>query len=158
MADKEIDAMGKISQILSGFNKDEVARILAWAGDRFKVEGIKKQDIKKEEPPEDVSTFFSQAKPKKTRDKALVIGYWLQVVKDQKDFISQEVNNELKNLGHGAKNITQILDRLIEHRPQLVIQTQKKGTARQSRKKYKLTQEGIKEVKKMLSGHIEDEE
>jgi hypothetical protein len=86
----------------------------------------------------------------------LVVGYWFQVHQGMKDFDSQRVNAELKNMGHGVGNITEAFTRLIDRRPQFVIQTRKSGTARQARKLYRVTNEGIKRVQSMLGGQHEE--
>ena len=43
----------------------------------------------------------------------------------------------------------------VEKRPQLVIQTYKSGSGRTARKRYKITQEGIKKVKAMMAASAE---
>jgi hypothetical protein len=44
------------------------------------------------------------------------------------------------------------LNSLIAKKPQLVIQTRKSGSSQQARKKYKLTNEGLNKVERMLRG------
>jgi hypothetical protein len=82
----------------------------------------------------------------------MVVTYWFQVVQGQTDVDSQKVNTELKQLGHGMKNITSAFSELIRERPQLVLQVRKAGSTRQARKRYRLTAEGIKKVKALMSG------
>jgi hypothetical protein len=100
--------------------------------------------------------------PKTEAERALAGAYWFQVIQGQADFQGQQVNNELKNVGHGVSNITVALGKLQNQKPALVRQVAKSGRSRQARKKYKLTTAGISAAKAMISGHglsaDEDEE
>jgi hypothetical protein len=84
-------------------------------------------------------------------EKALVVGYWFQVVQGQPDFGGQEVNSTLKNIGHGIANITDAFTTASSRKPSLVMQTQKTGTSRQARKQYKLTVAGVRWVESRLA-------
>ena len=97
--------------------------------------------------PEDLPTFFFAANASTVTDKALVVSYHHQVVGGEDDFDSYTINKELKNLGHGSTNITRDFDSLIARR--LVMQTRKSGKAKQARKRYRLTHEGLKAVEAM---------
>ena len=105
---------------------------------------------------EDVASLYTDASPRTEPERALVVGFWFQVHQGMKDFDSQRVNAELKNMGHGVGNITEAFSRLIERKPQFVIQTRKSGTARQARKLYRVTNEGIKRVQAMIGGQHEE--
>jgi hypothetical protein len=85
-----------------------------------------------------------------------VVGYWFQVHQGMKDFDSQRVNAELKNMGHGVGNITDAFTTLIDGKPQYVIQTRKSGTSRQARKLYRVTNEGSNRVRDLLGGSRDD--
>ena len=78
--------------------------------------------------------------------------YWFQVIKGQENFTSQEVNSELKDLGHGSKNITDSYTSLMDRKPPAVRQVQKAGSTRQARKRYRLTEVGIRSAERMLRG------
>jgi hypothetical protein len=107
---------------------------------------------KKEEAGVDLPTTFAAASPENDTDRALVGAYWFQVIKGQADIDSQEVNSELKHLGHGVGNITRAFDHLMAAKPQLVIQTRKSGKAKQARKKYRVTEAGIARVNQLMAG------
>ena len=62
----------------------------------------------------------------------------------------QQVNNELKHLGHGTDNITKLIGKLVVTSPQQVLQTRKSGNTRQARKTYKVTKAGLKRVQELL--------
>ena len=66
-------------------------------------------------------------------------------------FAAINVNGHLKDLGHTVSNITRAFDSLINRSPRLARQIAKSGSAKQARKRYKVTREGIKRVKSMLA-------
>ena len=81
-----------------------------------------------------------------------MVAYWFQELQEAKQASvgSQQVNKELKNLGHGAANIARVFDNLIATTPQQVIQTRKSGTSKQARKSYKVTRVGITRMRELL--------
>jgi hypothetical protein len=99
----------------------------------------------------DFASLFADASPTTDRDRALVAGYWFQIVRGEADLDAQALNRELKNLGHGVGNITKAMTNLMMHDPQLVIQTRKSGGTVQARKKYRLTRAGISHVEAMAA-------
>jgi hypothetical protein len=95
--------------------------------------------------------LYAATDPHSNSDKALVAGYWIQVCQGADNFSGQAINNELNHLGHKISNITNALSSLNEAKPQLVLQLRKSGKTQQARKTYKLSGEGIKRVKDMIS-------
>lgn len=95
--------------------------------------------------------LYAAADPDSSADKALVAGYWLQVCQGAENFAGQSVNAELNHLGHKISNITNAMSTLNGSKPQLVLQLRKSGKTQQARKTYKLSAEGIKRVKEMVS-------
>lgn len=95
--------------------------------------------------------LYAATDPHSGADKALVAGYWLQVCQGAENFPGQSVNNELNHLGHKVGNITNAISALTGSKPQLVLQLRKSGKTQQARKTYKLSAEGIKKVKEMIS-------
>lgn len=106
---------------------------------------------------EDFASLYDAANPSTESDKALVAGYWLQIIQGTSDWSGFSANKELRNLGHGVENITVALGALIDSTPRLVMQTHKAGKTKQARKKYKVTGERIKRVKQMMAGTAEKE-
>ncbi|MCA1694400.1 MAG: hypothetical protein LC749_06575 [Actinobacteria bacterium] len=84
-------------------------------------------------------------------DRALTGGYWFQVVKASPCFQAQQVNNVLKDVGHGVENIARALTNLQERSPALVRQLSKSGRTKQARKTYKLTTAGVAAIATRLS-------
>ena len=98
-----------------------------------------------------LADFFSDASPKTDWEKALVVATYLQIKKGLSDFSGLEVNKELKDLGYASSNITDAFDVCINKKPQLILQLRKEGNSKQARKKYKVSNEGIKLVRTMLN-------
>lgn len=172
MPDAEIDAMSAVANALTNLSPEERQRVLRWACDRFEVvvnggsrrgsgrrDGEGKPDEGDHEGPQaDPPTFehlaelFAATQPDNETDKALVAGYFLQVIKGQEKWTAAEAQKELKNMGHALSHISTSLTRNIRQRPQRVIQIQKSGSSKQARKTYKVTHEGLVVVQGML-GH-----
>lgn len=157
--DAEIKAMQTISTALQSLEPDAIRRVLKWANERFQVKSISPtipdhDSHGSENPPpafNEFSDLFDAANPTMDVDKALVAAFWFQVVQKHDDLDSQQLNNELKHLGHPSGNITRALENLINRSPRLVMQTRKGGTTKQARKRYKLTREGIRAVQNMIA-------
>jgi hypothetical protein len=96
----------------------------------------------------DVGDLFDAASTQSEADQILVVAYWKQVVEGADAFGPLPVSKELKRLRHGVLNIT----RLISQSSKLVLQVAKSGKARQARKRYKVTREGVRRVQAMISG------
>ena len=170
MPDAEIDAMSAVANALTDLSPEERQRVLRWARDRFGVvisddsrggggrrDGEATPDEEdgeeaKADPPafEHLAELFAATEPENETDKALVAGYFLQVIKGQEKWTAAEAQKELKNMGHALSNVSKSLTRNIRQRPQRVIQLQKSGSSQQARKTYKVTHEGLVVVQGML--------
>jgi len=156
--DEELTAMAQLDRILRPLSEASASRAVRWIAERYRVP-LAGQLHRPGNPPlpngavestADLAELFATAGPNTQDQKALVAGYWFQVMKGATDLDAQAVNTELKHLGHGMKNITAAFKALISTKPQLVIQVRKAGTTRQARKKYRLTSSGIEAVRAML--------
>ncbi|MEJ2051777.1 MAG: hypothetical protein P8Y60_18450 [Calditrichota bacterium] len=143
----EIEAMKKIAQALAHLEPEEVHRVLRWVNDKFGLAPYstsvnqhtgktidERQELITESPDESLSLgeFYALVSPGTDAEKALTIGYWLQVHLGQKEFDSLTVNAHLKNLGHQVSNITRAFSQLQEKKPHLAIQTKKMGHTQQA--------------------------
>ena len=164
----EIQVMGAIDEALASLQPDEQKRVLRWALDKFGGGELKVEAPNSGRRGVDglgegfegsggvgvarISDLMDAASPATTVDHVLVASYWFQHVQGQEDFTSQAVNGELKDLGQESKNITDSFTTLMKRKPPAVRQVQKSGSTRQARKKYRLTEPGIRTVQRMLRG------
>ena len=169
--DKELKAMDDVLNALKDLEPEAIGRVLEWARNRFGV------IIPAEEKPvaphvgaetgqktifgfndlwkfESMGELFAKARPDTNPKRALVSATYLQVAEDNANLTAQHINSELKHLGHGIVNVTDAITNLIERKPSLMIQLRKSGRTRQARKKYKVTEEGINEVLRMLNEEV----
>lgn len=167
--DPEIEAMSVIAEAMAQLDDPTRTRVIRWAADKFGVTVARQAPIppqsgQKDDPePQGAESsalvtnnhasfaeLFSAAAPTSEMEKVLVAGYWFQEHEGHADLTSADLNKELKHLGHSILNINQKFDALMGTKPQLAIQLKKSGTAKQARKKYKITKAGIDKVNQML--------
>jgi hypothetical protein len=170
----EIEAMSAIDKALGSLQPDEQKRVLRWAIDKFGAGEVKpdtgaggkrgaagsgdgSQGYTGGGEYARISDLMDATSPTTTADHVLVASYWFQVVQGQDDFTSQAVNSELKDLGQESKNITDSFNTLMKRTPPAVRQVQKSGSTRQARKKYRLTEPGIRTVRRMIRGESGEE-
>jgi hypothetical protein len=162
----ELNAMKAVADALSPLDEAGIRRVLRWANDAFSQKTSQGVDIARTEAPmngaptatagevklkfDSLADLYAAASPEQDTDKALVVGYWVQVCEEEGDFDGYSINKRLKDLGYGVTNITNAFSGLINRRPQLVIQTKKSGTSKQARKLYRLTTEGQRTVERMI--------
>jgi hypothetical protein len=170
MTDLEMEAMLSVNTALKDLEPEAARRVLRWAADRYA-----KPDEVFEAPPiaqqqqqqpiangvvpstapetyDHIAELVSQADPRTDVERALVGTYWFQICKGEQFVTAQQVNTELRQLGYHVKNITDAFSGLISRKPQYALQMGKSGTSRQARKKYKLTDAGVKQVRQMIHG------
>jgi hypothetical protein len=171
-ADREIQAMERIQTALDPLDPEARQRVLQWASGRFELaftsqrgpnlKGGENEEGSRNGTGDSAFETFADlchaAGPRTDPERALVGGYWLQVLGGANSFSAQPVNTELKQLGHAVGNITDALTALMERKPALVLQVQKRGKSKQARKVYKLTTPGIRRVNDMINGIVGDEE
>jgi hypothetical protein len=166
--DAELKAMQAMVEALEGVEEGARARVLSWVAKRYGISLDTQKDSssggasRAENSGGDVhyasfSDLFDAASPKTENESVLVGAFWFQQLQGNADFNSQQINDELKNLGHAVSNVTRTFDRLRETKPALALQIQKSGKSKQARKRYRLTAAGIKEVVRMLAGERGDE-
>jgi hypothetical protein len=167
--DKETKAIGEIAGIVEALAEDQRGRVIRYILERFNIAGVSKSTKAsagspgaefKTDIPADFDDFASLADACNAGTdslRALVAGYWLQVLQGAQSFDAQSANNELKNLGHPSANITVALGTLIKQKPSLVLQLRKSGNTKQARKLYKVTEAGIRVVRAMISENGDSE-
>jgi hypothetical protein len=166
--DPELEAMAKTHALLEPLSEEARARVLAWVVSRLKISQSASANVplapvtengpslsqnETAPPGEHFSTFgelFDAAQPKTQAENVLIASYWLQFIRQIPDLTGHAINVELKHIGHEASNVTVSFSDLIKRRPALALQIRKSGKSQQSRKKYKLTEAGIKAVQARL--------
>jgi hypothetical protein len=171
VSDPEIEAMSAVATALKDLESDVRGRVLRWAAERYDVrmptggrvggagdgssveDDVTDAEIAEEAPVyEHMAELFARAQPKTDADKALVAAYWVQAIQGQSKWQAADLQRQLKEMGHAVGNITDALTSNISKKPQRIIQLQKSGSARQARKTYKVTHEGLVYVQGMLGG------
>lgn len=155
-----VKTLAKVEKLLAELDNAERRRVLQWLNDKFgqgpltpaatsgrQLTPIESQHVGE---PRDLADFFAATQPATGAESVLVAGYWFQFREGDAELEAQKVNTALKDLGHQVANITRTFDSLMGEKPQLVVQTKKKGATKQARKRYKLTLEGKKRVEAML--------
>ena len=164
--DMELNAIQGLVTALEPLEAEARKRVIRWAAQRYGVAAA--AEVSNARPPrekqesydraqfESVSDLFAAAAPNTEADMALVGGWW-QTLQGNSDFSSQQVNDELKNLGHALSNVTRAFDSLRAQKPALVMQIQKSGKTKQARKLYKLTHAGVEAVRQMINAPTKNE-
>jgi hypothetical protein len=160
----EIEAMRVVAGALRDLDPSARDRVLRWTCEKYGVQQVRpvhatRLDSRRAEsrgadgPDEggsvDLADLYATCQPKTDGEKTLVVSYWLQETQGVLGIDAQKVNTQLKHLGHGVGNITRAFDKLMENRPQLMIQTKKAGTTKQARKTYRVTTEGKNMIEQM---------
>jgi hypothetical protein len=76
--------------------------------------------------------------------KILLAAAYLQVKMNLKEFVCNEINTLYKDLGEEVSNISSTLSNLMCKDPSLVIQTGTEGTVLKARRKFRVTEEGLR--------------
>lgn len=172
-ATKEFDAIKSVHEALVPLKEEGRARVLMYIASLLGIDaralGAKstgngedvadeaeeaEADLAAKEAPT-FSTFaelYDAAGPKTNSEKALVVGYWLQVCLEAEHFTAAAANKELAHLGHKVSNITAAIDDLKKQKPALALQLKKSGSSQQARKTYKVSHAGVKRVEEMIGG------
>jgi len=166
--DPELSAMQNLLVALEPLDDDARARVLVWAAGRYELTLTAKAGAQEADQIDEASTvvdvrpltglgsfstlgeLFAAANPGTNGEKALVVGYWLQINGGLTELTGQAINKELKHLGYGIANITNALDELKASKPALAIQLRKSGNSQQARKTYKVTEAGVKHVEALV--------
>lgn len=169
--DPETKAIGSMAAVLADLDDEQRSRVVRHIAERFAIaihtasrkpgagpetsKSGSQSEAKAEFP--DFASLYDACSPSTDAYRALVAGYWIQVIPGAAGFDSQSVNKELKHLGHGVGNITAALTKLKNQKPSLVLQVKKSGNTQQARKLYKLTEQGVRKIQALISGNEDPE-
>lgn len=176
MADAEIQAMSVLADALSDLEEQARGRVLRWAAERYGVtvgstgrgssgrkgdaddvagaDEVDREDGSDEDgrdgPRQRAFQHFAElydaVGPSTDPERVLVASYWTQVVSGKASFGSQQLNKDLKDLGHAVGAINKAMAANMGKKPALILQVARGGNARQARKTYKLSDAGRKWV------------
>ena len=166
----DLKALQTILHALEPLPEDERIRVLRWASEKLGIQqvlpgrvsgGAVKMttaiDAAFEKHPggfQSVGEFLAAASPETDVDRVLCVAVYLQDFSETPDTITlsgKQINDQLKDLGHGVKNITDAINTLKKRKPQHMIQTKKAGKAQQAWKEYRVTRAGIDYAYKLIS-------
>jgi hypothetical protein len=176
--DPELQAMGLVFESLRNLDSDQQRRVLRWVTDRLEspeptgtvastatpiVEGPPQMTVEKVETKsmtpdkKDISHYdtvlelFADATAKKSTSKVLLMAAYLQERHSFKEITSYEINFRLKRIGHKVTNISSLINSLLNRRPHLVIQVGADTHKKQARRKFRVTDDGLKEARSFLN-------
>jgi hypothetical protein len=165
----DLKALETILKTLEPLSEDERERVLRWASEKLGISqtvpgqtrgGPQKKaaaiDAAFEKHPggfQDVGEFLAAASPASDADRVLCVAAYLQDISGWADatLSGKQINDELKNLGHGVKNITDSINTLKARKPQHMIQTKKSGKSKQAWKEYRVTRAGVEHAYRLIS-------
>jgi len=173
----DLRALEAVLKTLEPLTPEERERVLRWAVEKLQVKNLSVVDgtlkAKERDRPthvdrvfekhggfDTIGEFVAAAAPKTDVDRVLTAAVYLQDFADdpQKTLTGREINDQLKHLGFGVRNITDCINTLKARSPQHMIQTKKNGGARQAWKDYRVTRAGIDHVYKLISNGDHDAE
>ncbi|UCH92460.1 MAG: hypothetical protein JSV88_19480 [Candidatus Aminicenantes bacterium] len=99
---------------------------------------------------ETVEDLFFASNVRTIASKILLVAAYLQEKHNFKEFSSLDINSRLKNIGQGVQNITTSINSLVDKKPPLLIQTRKMGDSKQAKRKFRVTEEGLRIARNYL--------
>jgi hypothetical protein len=95
--------------------------------------------------------IFSAATAKRLGAKILLAAAYLQEKENFKELSSYDVSSRLKKIGEEIKNASVAINGLMGKKPPLLIQTGTLGDGLKSRRKFRVTEEGLKVARKYIN-------
>ncbi len=95
--------------------------------------------------------IFSAATAKRLGAKILLAAAYLQEKENFKELSSYDVSSRLKKIGEEIKNASVAINGLMGKKPPLLIQTGTLGVGLKSRRKFRVTEEGLKVARKYIN-------
>ena len=101
-----------------------------------------------------VQGLFDRIKMKTDVARVLLVAAYLQDKDPATELGSRPINKELKKIGHGIKNITQAINSLLKKDPELLVMTRKTTSSQQGKKKYHVTDLGMRKTREALQSGL----
>lgn len=98
-----------------------------------------------------VEDLFFSSNVRTVASKILLVAAYLKEKDNLNEFSSFDINSRLKKIGYGVKNITNSINTLIDKTPPLLIQTGKMGDTKQAKRKFQITEEGLRIARNYLT-------
>ena len=108
---------------------------------------LKKREIKHFDT---VLDLFSESRVKKSIGKVLLMAAYLQERHHFKEITTYDINFRLKRIRHEVTNISSIINGILKKKPHLLAEIKKEGQGKHARRKFKVTDEGLKVAKSYL--------
>ena len=173
LIDPEIEAIVKSYEVIKDLDSASKRRVITWLVNKFdlsgelpaaksglssmgKNAGLMSSGMSEMELPEDLTGFdtaeglYNQISTKTEPEKVLVVAAYLQEKLLLNELGGRRINTELKRMNQGVKNITAAISSLTKKTPPLMSQNKKEGSSPQAKKKYHVTEEGVKKVNEAL--------
>jgi hypothetical protein len=99
---------------------------------------------------ETVLDLFSEANVKKVSSKILLMGAYLQEKLKFEEISSFDINSRLKRIKHGVTNISSSINGLLKKTPKVFEVIEKPGEEKVTRRKFRVTEEGLKQARSFL--------
>ena len=99
-----------------------------------------------------VLDLFSESNVKKVTAKILLMAAYLQERNNFKEISSYDINFRLKRIGHGVPNISSLINGILRKKPPLLVQLDSESTSKQSRRKFTVSEEGLKLARSYIKG------
>lgn len=95
--------------------------------------------------------IFLSSTVKTTGAKILLAASYLQETENFKELTSYEITSRMKNIGQPIKHSTIAIKNLMSKKPPLLLQTGTFGSSKQSRKKFRVTEEGLRTARNYIN-------
>ena len=98
-----------------------------------------------------VEDLFFSSNVRTAASKILLVAAYLKEKHNLNEFSSFDINSRLKKVGDGVQNITNSINTLMDKEPPLLIQTGKMGDTKQAKRKFQVTEEGLRIARNYLT-------
>jgi hypothetical protein len=88
---------------------------------------------------------------KRTGAKMLLVAAYLQEKENLKELSSYDISSRMKKIGDEIKHPSATINSLISRKPPLLLQTGTHGTSVKSRRKFRVTEEGLRIARKYIN-------
>ena len=151
MTDPELRAMTTIQQTLEDLPLAAQQRVWQWVGDKLGLVAAVVPAGGRPAGSAGLADLMYAAAPRNGPERALMAAYHLEEQQRRVPWGGRDLNDALKDLGHGLSNVTQTLGALAGRRPALVMHVGKTRRNRRAFHHYKLTRAGVSEAADMLA-------